>query len=540
MATTFSLAPIPIWYLADQNGQPAGGCIMYPRSSLNNSLVKPVFQDPGGTIPWPVDQNGGIVFNSNASQGPFYWENTGITGDYYHLEFFNQNGDLLFTIDPYPITSGGGGPPVTVMQDLTNQIIDGQFSYNLISAPPFGSNFLPLGPVSPIPVGDTSIMPIVSLNNPATQGGWFFNTDITGSTSTLDFPAFTLGATSPDSNPRYMAQYSCTVSGTGTTNDLIFRTLDVKSFSNQTIAFSFQANSISAPIGVMGEIVIRQYFGTGGSPSPTVEKTFSFVFPTSFTLVPQVIAVPSVAGLSRGTNNDDRFEIGVRFPISSTGVYQVTNFSQIFGSIVPTVYIYENQVSTYYKVSSYFYQRAVFRTGDTVDSWDGSARLGWLTLIDGNTIGNAGSGATYQQGSIPGGFPIFPLYQVWWNISAIVVVGGRGVSASADFSANKVIIMPPTGQRVAANANNSLTLPNNAAGTVFGEVNHTLTIPEMPSHTHNVTLSASSTSLILVNAGSQVSVPQAVPTTYTSTFTGGGSPHNNIQPSYWLYRFVKL
>lgn len=169
MASTFALAPIPIWVILEDNGKPASGCIMYPRSTLDHDLIKNVFQDPAGLNPWPLNADGGIVFNGNGTQGPFYWEDTGVPNDKYYLTFYSQTGQLIYTVDNYPIAGSGGSTPVTTLSNITNFILDGQFSYNLInSAASLGYG---TGPLSPIPAGQTQIMPIIIGQNAFTQGG---------------------------------------------------------------------------------------------------------------------------------------------------------------------------------------------------------------------------------------------------------------------------------------------------------------------------------------------------------------------------------
>lgn len=66
----------------------------------------------------------------------------------------------------------------------------------------------------------------------------------------------------------------------------------------------------------------------------------------------------------------------------------------------------------------------------------------------------------------------------------------------------------------------------------YGEAEHTLIVDEMPSHTHRVPKQSAT-----VNAAVNVATPAArTDTTATPQIitdaTGGGLPHNNIQPSY--------
>lgn len=72
-------------------------------------------------------------------------------------------------------------------------------------------------------------------------------------------------------------------------------------------------------------------------------------------------------------------------------------------------------------------------------------------------------------------------------------------------------------------------------GGTYGEKTHTLTTPEMPSHTHDVPHVGAS--LGTVSGGA----PQIYYDTssVTSTSTGGGGAHNNIQPSVVFNYIIK-
>jgi hypothetical protein len=87
---------------------------------------------------------------------------------------------------------------------------------------------------------------------------------------------------------------------------------DVRTFANQTVTISFWAKAASGTPSVSFEF--RQGFGTGGSPSDTVEAAGGaqkFAISTSWTRYSKTITLPSIAGKTLGTNNNSRLECNI-------------------------------------------------------------------------------------------------------------------------------------------------------------------------------------------------------------------------------------
>lgn len=186
---------------------------------------------------------------------------------------------------------------------------------------------------------------------------------------------------------------------------------------------------------------------------------------------------------------------------------------------------------------------------------------------NGNTIGNAASGASERTNADTQLLFIW----LWTNFTdtQCPVSGGRGASAIADFNASKTITLldmrgtgvfgvDTMGGGVTSRLTGvpvtfgSLTLP----GSIVGENTHTLTTPQIPSHTHTAvvtdpghTHTYSYPGAVSVGTGSAPVNAYGIVTTNTSfnytgisvanNNTGGGGAHNTVPLSMlgdWLLK----
>jgi microcystin-dependent protein len=201
---------------------------------------------------------------------------------------------------------------------------------------------------------------------------------------------------------------------------------------------------------------------------------------------------------------------------------------------------------------------ALLQTGDCVIRYGAEFRAG-LVRLNGRSIGSATSGATERANS-----DTQNLYSYLWNIDPnIVISGGRGGNAASDFAANKPLVLPDyrsralVGNDAMGNTAAGIIASFNALGAIIGEVNHILTIAEMPSHAHGLSdpghvhnwgNTARAQSLGAGNVGSFSqggALPGELNTTLSYTGitmspTGGGGAHNNLQPSKVISIYMKL
>lgn len=200
-----------------------------------------------------------------------------------------------------------------------------------------------------------------------------------------------------------------------------------------------------------------------------------------------------------------------------------------------------------WRIVSYYSQQEIGDlTGDT--KW--SYRLsipGWVRMED-KTIGNAASGATARANEDARALFVF-LYDITSVDPTVCPVhpGGRSGNANVDFDANKRLRLPAQAGRALLGHGQGLDYSLDADtpqagisfqyyGQRFGEETHTLTEPEMPAHKH--TCYQNELPLTTRSGGSLNTTKLTVAT--DTSYTGGGLPHNNIQPSTACFRYIKL
>lgn len=88
--------------------------------------------------------------------------------------------------------------------------------------------------------------------------------------------------------------------------------------------------------------------------------------------------------------------------------------------------------------------------------------------------------------------------------------------------------------RTMAGAGQGSGLTNRTLGQSLGEENHQLTVPEMPSHTHNLPWTSGA-----ATGGAGAVRWTLVGGSETTGSTGTDTPHNNMEPSFGLYWIIK-
>lgn len=165
-----------------------------------------------------------------------------------------------------------------------------------------------------------------------------------------------------------------------------------------------------------------------------------------------------------------------------------------------------------------------------------SAKTGWL-LLNGQTVGNVGSTATFANASA---HALFLLFHDGIGGEAWPFTPPRSADAEADWTALKTFALPDARGRTLVNPDNGASVSSVfLLGQPYGEATHTLLPAEMPSHTHGTGSQERSANSGLGGVGGGGSMWDTGSALVTDP-SGGDQPHNNLQPSLGANMFIKL
>lgn len=175
-----------------------------------------------------------------------------------------------------------------------------------------------------------------------------------------------------------------------------------------------------------------------------------------------------------------------------------------------------------------------FRTGDVKPTFrNGAENPGWVWMDDG-TIGSSSSEASTRANN-----DTKDLFILLWNNvidTWAPVITGRGASAIDDWNADKKLTLPRALGRALCAGGNGAGLTPRVIGEYLGTETHVLTVAELAAHEHIVGAEQIGAS------GSAVDTVDYYPASgnYNTSQAGSNAAHNNMQPSSFMYVFIKL
>jgi hypothetical protein len=513
--TNAILAPNPLWSARTLTGQPCldGTVDTYYNRTADRAET---WADPFMSVvnPNPVELDG-------AGEFPIYWADDHL----YTLVIKDMFGNIVATINDYPALE-----PIPAPSDIVpvnNFIRNPQFTY------------FTNGQV---------------LNNPWGGGqdeycadDWVYDTDNHANTIVISQIPFTLGQLQVPNNPVYYLQYQCTATASGSSayNSLVQFYQSVQTLSGQLINVSFWAMSSSSSIL---EVNIAQNFGTGGSPSPVVVTSgFATQLTTGWIAYSGTITIPSVSGMTIGTNGDDNTELQFGFPINQLSTISIANVQLTIGAT--TYNFIQNSPDDQFKRLNKDITEAVFKTGNHKFTVDADEEEGWIIAND-STIGNSASNSSYAS------INTMALFILYWNTMSFLDIYdsdgtgpvARGATALDDYNANRRLLMPYYLGRVLGSVgqptpNISFSPFNWFAGESTGQ-QETMDILE---HTHGVSITTPTppTGLIPISGAPGSDIGFYLGTSggtaiLTATVTGNVTTLNIMNPSVFMNLKIKL
>lgn len=529
MAITYLLAPIPKWIIMNNQGEAAGGAKLYTKRSLNKVQDKTVYQDPAGTIPYANP----IIFDANGTRGPFYWEtDSADLDDTYYLEAYDSNDNLLWTIDDFfPPGSGGGGNTTTYVP-LNNYIANNVFIEHIAdTANPTNTQNLLIAPANHHGFTPDLINPVVGASGVVGPDTRFVKNN-TNATDQITFPQFALGSDplTGDVTPVDYIRYQCTNSPAGETYKCFQFPIcqKVNNLDNQAMTFTLWAKVAVTPVNLT--VYLRQYFGSGGSPTAENRPSVgTLTLSTTWTKFNISLTVPNTAGSALGSCGDDALYVQLELPLGVPCDVWFTKPALYLGNINPDIDFF-----SYDEIDAIIQSP---RVGQVVTSLRSSAPRGWVSMND-DSIGSASSAATNRAN-----IDTFQLFKtIWDGVSDTYapVSTGRGVTAVADFAANKTLTLPRSLGRALAGAGAGAGLTSRALGEYLGVESYALVNNDLPVHTHAAPAAGQFATggvagAINIAAGSNASLQNS-----TGNNTSSNDPVSLMQPTSFMNVFIKL
>jgi hypothetical protein len=307
-------------YLVDKDsGEPLAGGMIFFKAINNQGNYKSVYELVGGQflpLPNPVILSGvGTVQDDNGNDIVIYYYPYDADGnvELYYVEVQSSGGVPQFTRDNWPpnsFNSGGGG--------------SGSSAINYVPNPQFltHNNLTPTTQVQP---GTTEIA----------SGGWEFVLSPNDSTSinTISFPVNNSYVASPPQSPLYNLNIISVTPSTGDSlKALRLKFDDANKFSSnsQIYTYGFFAKTTGSAINVT--LVLRKYFGAGGSTFIPVNLTTFSIDSTDFQLFQFSFVFGENSGFTFGTG-ESYVALDIQFNVADAFNLTFNDFMLLTGDL---------------------------------------------------------------------------------------------------------------------------------------------------------------------------------------------------------------
>jgi hypothetical protein len=439
----YVLAPSLQEYFVDKDtGLPLAGGIVTFYQDNSRTVLQPVYELTGSppnysftALPNPLTLSGvGTIQDSSGNDVLPYFFPFDSDGNpsLYYITVMSAGAVPQFVREGWPAASfgGGGGGGGSAISTDNNLIINGTFFQSVSTANPITttSTFLAPGP------SDGLVYPDIYLikNNTTAVDNVTFNRFAAG-----DNPL------TGDITPQNYLTYNCSNSPAGETlKEIEFPiTPHVKNLESTILTVTFWAmSSLSNSVSVY----FNQYFGDGGSPSPTASLLVGTVPLTStWTRFSIPFTTPTTEGMTLGLCGDDYSYLSFGLQMGVPNNTNLTNVSLRTGSFLGApAYLYQTEQEVMAQLNTP-------RTGSIYTGFSPPNPSVYIPFTNG-TIGNVGSGATLY--AHQRAFPLF--YYLYSNINnAQAPVSGGRIDPFSDFAAGKTLALPTDGvSRVFSNS----------------------------------------------------------------------------------------
>jgi hypothetical protein len=326
---------LEMYFVSKDTGLPLTNGTVWFFADNDRTIMKSVFElsgvQPNYTytpLPNPVTLSSVGTFQDGSGVNviPYYYPfDSAGNVQLYYIEVYDMNGVLQFTREGWPNFTAASSPS---NQNATNFVPNPQFilhndaPLNMPLSGPQTKTTLNYGGS----IGSQDIWAIA-------PGGWTFQKN-TGSTSvdSVTFPRFDAAVTNPGGNPRYAVDITTTVAGSDATKDLVLTFPDVNSFASPSQAYNLFFEGISNNNTNINnvEIIVRKYFGVGGSA--TTETPISTItLTTAWAIYNTPIIFGTNIASTIGPNDDDFVQIIIRLPPTGVQSASFTDFALTLG-----------------------------------------------------------------------------------------------------------------------------------------------------------------------------------------------------------------